>query len=110
MPWTIENALSDDLITMVHRDDDFGVYEFRVGSLETVVTVEVRRLPTSEAAVFTRSHSIKAPGQAGAYKSSRPYWDDIPYALHQAIDGITSYYRAAIKEGHVPKESWLVEG
>lgn len=109
MPWTIDNALNDDLLDIVERNDEYGEYAFRVGELETVVTVTVRRLPQSEQATFRRSHSIHTPVQLAPYHTSRSYWDDVPYALHQAINGITSYYRQAVEAGHSPSESWLVE-
>ena len=109
MPWTLDKALDDDLITFTHRHDALGYYEFRVGNLKTVVTVQVSRLPKSEEARYILSHAIKTPTQAGPYYQSRGYWDDVPYALHQAISSLTQYYREAVKAGHEPQESWLVE-
>jgi hypothetical protein len=108
MAWTIDKALDDDLIHLENRNDDLGVYEFRVGELDTIVSVDIGRLPSSDEAKYHRSHNIKTPKQAGPHRQSRPYWDDIPYALHQAISGITSHYRDAVKAGHKPDESWLV--
>jgi hypothetical protein len=109
MAYTIEKALDDDLIELVNRNDDLGIYEFRVGVLDTIVTVEIGCLPTSERARYHRSHDIKTPSQAGPYHQSRYVWDDVPYALFQAIDSITSYYRMGVKDGYAPQESWLVE-
>ncbi|WPZ30778.1 hypothetical protein T8A63_07385 [Sulfitobacter sp. OXR-159] len=106
--WDIEDALDDDLITIVHRDDDLGVYEFRVGELQAIVTVQVSRLPTSERAIYYRSHAIHTPIQATPYHQSRSTWDDVPYALHQAISSITDYYSDATRAGHAPEEAWLV--
>jgi hypothetical protein len=109
MLWAINSALDDDLIHLIARDDEMGIYEFRVGKLKTIVTVEVGRLPSSERARYHRSHDIKTPIQAGPYHQ-RPFcWDDVPYALHQAIGSITTYYRLAIADGHEPQEEWLVE-
>lgn len=110
MAWTIENALEDDLVDIVNRDDHLGIYEFRLGGLETVVSVQVSRLPDSNEAVYHRSHAINTPTQAGPYHQSRPYWDSVPYALHQAISSLTQYYDEAVKAGHDPQESWLVRG
>jgi hypothetical protein len=109
MAWTIEKALNDDLIHIVNRDDELGVYEFRVGDIETIVTVEIGRLPTSERARYHRSHNIKTPSQSHPYHQSRPHWDNVPYALHQAISSITDYYRMGVKDGYAPSKSWLVE-
>jgi hypothetical protein len=108
MAWTIDTALEDKLINNVIRNDKIGTYEFRVGVLNTTVTVEVYRLPNGDEAVYRRSHDIHTPGQLGPYRQSRPYWDNVPYALHQAIDSLTSYYRNAVNAGYTPDESWLV--
>lgn len=108
MPWTIDNALENDTIHIVERDDAMGFYSFTVGTLSTVVTVEVSRLPNSENAAYRLSHCIHSPTQATPYRQSRPYWDDVPYALHRAISSITDYYREAVRAGHTPAESWLV--
>ena len=109
MAYTIERALDDKLIELVNRNDDLGIYKFRVGVLDTIVTVEIGRLPASERARYHRSHDIKTPSQAGPYHQSRYDWDDVPYALFQAINSITSYYRMGLEDGHTPDESWLVE-
>ena len=108
MAWTIDDALDDSLIEIVNRDDSLGIYEFRLGQLDTIVSVQVSRLPGSDKAIYARSHAIKTPVQAGPYHQSRPYWDDVPYALHQAISSLTQYYEQAVSAGHEPKESWLV--
>ena len=109
MYWTVDRALDDDLIHLIARDDDMGIYEFRVGKLKTIVTVEVGRLPSSEHARYHRSHDIKTPIQAHPYHQRPFWWDDVPYALHEAIGSITTYYRMAIADGYEPQEEWLVE-
>ncbi|MDQ0420926.1 hypothetical protein J2045_001953 [Peteryoungia aggregata LMG 23059] len=58
---------------------------------------------------FIRSHAIHAPGQAGPYWPSRDFDDDAAYAMHRAIDSIVDYYRDAIRNGHKPSASWLIE-
>ena len=109
MLWTIDSALDDDLIHLIARNDDMGIYEFRVGELKTIVTVEVGRSPSSERGRYHRSHDIKTPLQAGPYHQLQMFWDDVPDALHQAIGSITGYYSLAIANGHKPQEDWLVE-
>lgn len=108
MAYTVENALDDPDIHLETRDDDRGNYEFRVGDLGVVVSVKVGRLPGGNEAFYTRSHNIHTPVQAGPYVQSRGQWDDVPYALHQAVSSLTSYYRKAIEAGHAPDDSWLV--
>lgn len=109
MPYAIDSALDDADIQVIERNDDLGEYMITIGSLETYVYITISLLPDGQRARFERSHAIHTPVQAGPYLASRPYWDDLPYALHQAISGLTQYYRAAIAEGHKPQESWLVE-
>ena len=108
MPWTLDNALEDDLITVVDRDDSAGFYEVRVGDLNIVVAIKLSRHLDSDTTDFQLSHAINTPVQAGPYRTSTPTADDPPYALHRAIDGLTSYYRDAVKLGHTPQENWLV--
>lgn len=109
MAWSIDKALEDDLITVLDRNDDIGSYSIRVGSLQTMVHIDLGRLLTSNHVKFQVSHAIHTPTQAGPYRSSRFIEDDAAYALHRAIDGLTSYYRDAVKAGHEPQESWLVK-
>lgn len=107
MSWTLNSALDDPDVKLVSRDDLFGAYSFRVGSLDTIVDARLIRSPAGEETRYERSHDIHTPLQAGPYQQGRPYWDDPGYALHQAIESITSYYRLAVKAGHSPDESWL---
>lgn len=110
MPYTLENVLRDDTITVIERDDDRGLYKFRLGELTPVVTIILYRSLISEETRYERSHAIKTPLQAGPYHQSRLFWDDPAYALHQAIDSITQHYKDAVSEGYTPLDSWLVAG
>lgn len=109
MPHTFESALNNSLIHVVSRNDSSGVYEIRVGELETIVTIELGRLMDSDRTRFSLSHTIKTPTQAGPYRTSVPIADYPAYALLMAITGLTQYYRDAVKEGHKPNENWLVK-
>lgn len=108
MAYTFDSALADDRVTVIDRDDDAGRYRIRIGSLETPVTITLRRLGTGETTEFIVSHAIQTPLQAGPYRTSRPFADYPAYALHKAIVGLTSEYRAAERKGHGPSEDWLV--
>jgi hypothetical protein len=108
MAWTVDSALDDDLVEVVDRNDAGGEYVVQIGTLTTLVTISLRRLLNSDDVEFIVSHAIKTPVQAGPYWTSRPFDDDPAYALHRAINGITSYYRQAIQAGHHPREEWLV--
>lgn len=109
MPWTFDNALDDEFIEIVDRNDEMGSYAIRLGDLETTIFIELGRFPKGEWTKFDVSHAIHTPLQMGPYRTSRPFSDDPPYALHQAISGLTQYYGDAIRAGHTPEESWLVE-
>jgi hypothetical protein len=105
--WTFEEALKDDDVKIVERNDAWGLYSFTVGTLKTEITIKLCRSPVSEETRFERSHDIQTPAQASPYHGSRLFWDSPAYALHQAISGITEFYREGI-ENHKPDESWLV--
>ena len=109
MPWTIDKALDDPDIEVVDRHDEMGSYAIKVGSLSPVITIELGRFMNSDTTKFIVSHAIHTPEQAGPYRTSKPFDDYPAYALHRAVDGITSYYRSAVKAGHKPKDSWLVD-
>ena len=108
MPYTIDSALEDDLVTVLDRHDDMGSFAVTIGVLDTTVFIELGRFLTDDRVKFHVSHSIHTPLQAGPYRTSKPFDDDAPYALHRAINGLTSYYRDAVNAGHEPEEGWLV--
>ncbi len=109
MAWTFDSALDDPDVTVVERDDARGDYALTIGDLTTLVTIELRRPLTGSHVEFRTSHAIKTPLQGSPYWTSKPFDDDAPYALHRAVNGLTSYYRQAINGGHTPSEQWLVE-
>jgi hypothetical protein len=107
--WTIDSALDDSSISIEERNDAWGLYRFSVGDLKTIITIKLCRSPVDDKTRYERSHDTHTPTQIGPYNSSRLFWDDPPYALHNAISGITEYYRQAVSAGHAPSETWLVE-
>ena len=109
MPYTFENAFDNELVTLVVADEESGMFEVQIGDLDTHVTIELGRFMTSDKTKFWVSHAIKTPSQATPYRTSIPFYDSPAEALHRAIDGLTSFYREAVDEGHEPKEEWLVE-
>jgi hypothetical protein len=108
MPWTLDAALDHDLIEVVERNHAWGLYRFRLRGLSTVISVKLCRSPINEETRFERSHDIHTPSQAGPYGSSRLFWDDPAYALHNAVNGITMYYEMAVQDGHTPSDKWFV--
>ncbi len=109
MPWTFDSALDDVLVAVLERDDEMGYFALRIGELDTIVTVSLGRFMNGETTKFSVSHAIHTPTQGGPYRTSKPFADYPSYALHMAISGLTNYYRDAVKNGHEPSESWLVE-
>lgn len=108
MAYKFDEVLDDELVTVVERNDEMGEFVVRIGDLETLVSIELGRFMTSERTKFRLSHVIQTPMLAGPYRTSLPFGDDPGYALHKAIDGLTSYYREAVDQGHEPSEDWLV--
>lgn len=107
MAWTIANALADESIKVIRRRT-ISEYQFTVGKLKTVITIRIYTENKGSQYLFEQSHAIKTPSQAGPYWTSKPWADYEAYAVHRAISGITDYYKAAVKAGHKPVESWLV--
>lgn len=109
MPHTFDSVLDDDVVTVINRNDSMGVFEVRIGDLETVVTIELGRFMDGDQTKFSVSHAIKTPAQLAPYRTSHPFADNAPYALHRAITGLSEPYRGAVRAGLTPSESWLVE-
>lgn len=106
MAWTIEDVLGNGSLEDVQR---FGSeYRFRLRGLQTYITVRLHERKDGSGVDFEQSHFIKTPLQADPYMTSRPWGDYTAYALHRAVTTLTQYYDAAVSNGHVPEESWLI--
>lgn len=57
---------------------------------------------------FTVSHHVHTPTQAGPYHSSRTSAATESEAILEAISTTTVFLQSAIREGHEPREDWLV--
>ena len=101
MSWNFDEALEDELLHDVSCDRSRGTFEFRVGELEEVITIELGRFMDGDQTKFRISHAIKAPWQRDAYRSSRVFDDDPVRALRRAINCITFDYRQALEKGVV---------
>ena len=109
MPFTIDDILSDPLVTVIERDDEMGNFALKIGSLQTVIFISLGRARTSQTTKFNLSHAIHTTVQIGAYRTSIPFADYWEYALQKAVSGLTSYYKQAVTAGHTPNEDWLVK-
>jgi hypothetical protein len=81
---------------------------FRLNGIAIVIEIRLEDMGNGYTR-FIRSHAIHAPGQAGPYWPSRDFDDDPAYAMHRAIDSIVDYYKDAVRSGHTPSASWLIE-
>lgn len=79
---------------------------FRLAGIDTLVQIDLYYVDGNFR--FRRSHAIHTPTQIGPYWPGRDFDDDPSYAMHRAIESILDYYRAAVREGHRPRASWLV--
>lgn len=83
---------------------------FRLSGIAAEIRVKVyRERDGSLPYRFETSHYIKTPEQAGRYVTSRPYGDNIQYALRLGVTSLTQYYESAVRNGHQPQDSWLEE-
>jgi hypothetical protein len=109
MAWDFDKVLNNEpLVTVENRIDEWGTFEVRIGSIPTIVTIELGRHMYSDETKVSVSHVIHTPPQAGPYRTSRTFWDDPEYALLMTLSGLTQYYNAAVRAGHTPSSSWLV--
>lgn len=106
MAWTIESAMSDELIENPRKL--ISEYQFTLRDLSPVITICLYKPLRGEGIEFEQSHYIHTPTQIGPYITSRPWGDDEAYALHLAITSITQYYNDAIRRGYTPDNSWLI--
>ena len=65
MPYTFDSALDDNLVHVIERDDKFGRYVIRIGTLKKRISIELRRAMTADETEYTVSHSIHTPTQIG---------------------------------------------
>lgn len=103
--WSVDRALDDEFLTMLERDDDLGVYRFRIGTLMTEVTIALSSLRGDWR--LSISHTMKTPEQLNPYKPADRIFANNGRALHEAISALTTYYKVAVDSGHKPDESWL---
>lgn len=103
----VDEALQDECVSVVQRRDAEGAFLIRIGQLETVVTILLRKTWGSRTA-FRQSHAIQTPRQCSPDWSCAPEAETPGDALRKAISGLTMHYRLAVREGYAPAEDWLV--
>lgn len=104
----IDAFLNEDEAVSDWKVVDDG-WVFKLKNIDTEITIILAVNPLRGGYNFWQSHFIHTPTQIGPYMTSRPWGDDLEYALHLALTSITSYYNQAIKESHYPSPEWLVK-
>jgi hypothetical protein len=106
MAWTIDSALEDEAIERVERTEEgFSIW---LKGIPVEIKISISFNGVRGGFNYQLNHAIKTPEQIGPYRSSKPWGDDVAYALHKAVTAITQHYNIAVKNGHEPSESWLV--
>jgi len=84
-------------------------YEFFLDDISYPIKIRIYYNIYNGKYSFIQNYHIHTPNQAGPYVTSRPWNDSEETAVMQAVNGYTTYYDSAKKEGHKPKDSWLVK-
>lgn len=107
MAWTQKEIFRDPAITRAKKL--ISEYRFELDKIPIEITIRLYEGYSGNGVGFEQSHFIHTPTQIGPYKTSCPCDDTESSALHQAVRGFLTYYNEAVKEGHTPDESWLVQ-
>ncbi|MCK4829333.1 hypothetical protein KA005_77130 [bacterium] len=106
MAWTIDEALEDEAIEKFEKTiEGFSIW---LKGIPTEIKISLSYNGVRGGFNYHLSHAIQTPEQLGPYRSSRPWGDDLAYALHLAITTITQYYNISVKNDNEPSENWLV--
>jgi len=105
----------DELIKEFGKNDQISdqrilLYEchFRLGKLTPNIKVRIFYIiGYPESYFYDQSHFIQTPIQVSLYSPSS-FASSPRMALNGAIESLQSFYNAAIREGHVPDDNWLV--
>lgn len=83
-------------------------HRFRLEGIRASVLVSVFRAAGGDGFYAVTSHYIRVPGRMMPYTPS-DYWFDSPDAAIGTLKtGIRIQYDEAVRDGHVPDETWLV--
>ncbi len=107
MIMTFSRALAKPLIETVTRNDEKGLFQVRIGTIATVITIVVLSLGDGTY-VTTQDYAIKTDLQSGPYRVRYTIYEIPGEALDNALSTYRSYYKLALRHGYEPKSSWLV--
>ncbi len=86
----------------------FLKHRFHLKGIRTSVVISVFRASGEDGFYAVTSHYIQVPGRMMPYTPS-DYWFRSPDAAISTLEtGILIQYNEAVKDGHVPDGSWLV--
>ncbi len=108
MAWTPEAVFDSDSDVIESATELIGEYEFTLKDISIPVRIRLYRVVGRKGVLFEQSHHINTPTQIDKYDTNRPCNDYLGSALHQAVTGITRYYKEAVAAGHRPSDEWLV--
>ncbi len=108
MAWTPEAVFDSDSDVIESARELIGEYKFTLKDISIPVRIRLYRVFGHKEVLFEQSHHIKTPTQIDKYVTSRPWNYGPGSALHQAVTGITRYYKEAVAAGHRPSDEWLV--
>lgn len=104
--WTIDGVFENEAIE--HYEPIQSGYAFRLKGMSTVVTVTLTPNAETGWVDYKLSHYIKTPEQMSKYVPSRQSGDYLEYALQRGVTTITDFYKIAVRNGHIPDDSWLI--
>lgn len=104
--WTIDGVFENEAIE--HYEPIQSGYAFRLKGMSTVVTVTLTPNAETGWVDYKLSHYIKTPEQMSKYVPSRQSGDYLEYALQRGVTTITDFYKIAVRNGHIPEDSWLI--
>ena len=102
-------AFEDDLVTVLERRDEEGIFKVRIGTLKTPVSIRLCRFALRDMTRVQVSHAVKTPDQGTPYSVNDQIENNPAEALKMAVFRLTLQYREAVIAGHTPSEDWLVK-
>jgi len=82
-------------------------YRFYLKGIADQITIRLYEAVLGDGYLFTQSHFIRTPIQAGPYTTDHATGSSEEAAIQRALKTFLSYYDGAIKEGHEPEDTWL---
>jgi hypothetical protein len=99
----IRELFSQDAIEMPERF--VTEYSFYLKGINDQITIRLYESVLGNGYMFTQSHFIKTPIQAGPYMTDHATGSTEEEAIQRALRTFISYYDGAIKEGYEPEDT-----